>query len=176
MSFESDEAVVAELVQFTVNEGGLYRQQVQPILLNLAKKIIKGTYDPEKALVLWGHLADNGAKKYAWEFGDRKRGTHSWHQQSVDGSGAFPKSIRRLAAADFANYYNEELTGVVDELAQRRRSNPADNMSMGAFVQAYSMVPTADRALALARLRSFGLTESIMAAKLLAATWGIASR
>lgn len=121
MSFESDESVAAELAQFTVNDGDLYRQQVQPILLNLAKKAIKGTYDPDKALVLWGHLADNGAKKYAWEFGDRKRGTRSWYEQGVDGNGAFPKNIRRLAAADFANYYNDELTDVVTGLQAKTK-------------------------------------------------------
>ena len=50
-----------------------------------------------------------------------------------------------------------------------------DNMSLGAFVQAYSQVPVVDRADALARLRSFGLAEASMAARLLAATWTIAS-
>ena len=49
-----------------------------------------------------------------------------------------------------------------------------DNMSLGAFVQAYSQVPIPDRAAALARLRSFGLAEANMAARLLAATWTIA--
>lgn len=116
MGYESDESVVAELVQFTTNDGDLYRQQVQPILLNLAKKIIKGTYDPDKQLILWGYLADNGARKYAWEFGDRKRGTRSWHQQGVDGNGAFPKNIRRLAAAEFQVYYSDDLTSIVRDL------------------------------------------------------------
>ena len=49
-----------------------------------------------------------------------------------------------------------------------------DNMSLGAFVQAYSQVPASDRTAALARLRSFGLAEANMAARLLAATWTIA--
>ena len=48
-----------------------------------------------------------------------------------------------------------------------------DNMSLGAFVQAYAAVPVADRSAAIARLRSFGLSEANMAAKLLASTWGI---
>ena len=49
-----------------------------------------------------------------------------------------------------------------------------DNMSLGAFVQAYSQVPVSDRTASLARLRSFGLAEANMAARLLAATWTIA--
>lgn len=132
MSFESDEALAAELVRFTVSDGDLYRQQVQPILANLAKKIVKGRYDPDKALVLWGYLADNGALKYTWEFGDRKRGTRSWHQQGVDGNGAFPKNIRRLAAAEFRDYYNEELEELTSVVAGLQvKAKPARRKNAG---------------------------------------------
>ena len=64
MSHESD-----ELVLTIVNDGDLYRQRVQPIVKNLAKKIVKGVYDKTLAVKLWKYLADDGAKKYTKEWG-----------------------------------------------------------------------------------------------------------
>lgn len=64
-----DDDAVRELVLFIDNDGDLYRQRTTPIMKNLAKKMLKGTYDSEKAVKLWKYLADDGAKKYQKEFG-----------------------------------------------------------------------------------------------------------
>jgi hypothetical protein len=66
----SDEDSVNELVLYIDNDGDLYRQQTTSIMKNLAKKILKGTYDSTKAVKLWQYLADSGAQKYTKEFGN----------------------------------------------------------------------------------------------------------
>lgn len=91
---------VRELVLTITNDGDLYRQQVQPILANLRKKVKKGTYQPELALKLWMYLADSGAKKYAQEHGSPG---FPWHKM-------FPTSVRRQVAKELQDSYEEELT------------------------------------------------------------------
>ncbi len=46
-----------------------YQQQYVPILKNLSRKMKKGTYDKEKAVKLFMYYVDNGAKRYAKDFG-----------------------------------------------------------------------------------------------------------
>jgi hypothetical protein len=84
-----------ELALYAVNEGDLYRGQTQAILANLRRKIAKGVYDAEKAIVLWGYLADAAAKKYRAEFGPM--------------IGGFNKATRIAAAREIAEHYAEEL-------------------------------------------------------------------
>ncbi len=103
---EVDEIAARELAIYTTNDGQLYRQQAQPIILNLAKKIIKGVYDPQLALKLWGYLAEAGAKGYVREFGSRD---DKWFEM-------FPASTRRAAAEEIAEHYQEELDDKVAEL------------------------------------------------------------
>lgn len=101
----ADEAGARELQLFIDNDGTLYRQQFTPIVANLMKKRRKGTYDHEKAVKLFGHLAEAGAKKYAKESG----GT-PW-------SALFDVPTRKLCArylcaafegeAELGNYDNE---------------------------------------------------------------------
>ena len=64
----SDEAT--ELLLYIENDGGLYRQQMQPIQKNLITKMARGVYDKAKAEKLWMYLAESGAKKYAKKFAD----------------------------------------------------------------------------------------------------------
>lgn len=90
---------VTELVLFITNDGTLYRQQTQPIIANLGRKIAKGTYDPTKALKLWGYLADAGAQKYTREFDSSPRTSF----------GAFSKADRVAAAKELADHYADEL-------------------------------------------------------------------
>lgn len=65
---EVDPDAARELELFIENDADLYRQQHIPILQNLWRKMVKGTYDHEKAVKLWGYLVESGAKKYAREF------------------------------------------------------------------------------------------------------------
>jgi hypothetical protein len=66
---DTDQIGARELELYIQNDGDLYRQQYQPIQKNLVTKIARGIYDPEKAVKLFMYLVDNGAKKYAMEFG-----------------------------------------------------------------------------------------------------------
>lgn len=79
-----------ELVLYIENDGDLYRQQNVPILRNLANKAAQGKYDHQKAIKLWMYLMDNGAKKYAKEFGG------TWNTM-------FPVAARKEAAKVFAD-------------------------------------------------------------------------
>ncbi len=92
-------AEATELVLFITNDGDLYRQQAQPIIKNLRKKIAKGTYDAAKAVKLWGYLANSGAQKYTKEFGGSGNGSY----------GSFSAADRRAAAKELADSYEEEL-------------------------------------------------------------------
>ena len=81
-----------------IQSMALYHSRTVPIIDNLRKKIKKGVYDKEKALVLWEHLAEDAAK--VW---DKKWGT---------GQGSlkmFSKATRRKAAEKLADRYEENL-------------------------------------------------------------------
>ncbi len=107
------ETEVHELVLFITNDGGLYRQQAQPIIKNLRKKIAKGTYDATKALKLWGYLANSGAQKYTKEYGS----------PGPNGSyGAFNAADRRAAAKELAESYEEELHSTNPRRSRKWRS------------------------------------------------------
>ncbi len=100
-----------ELSMFIINDGDLYRQQAQPIIKNLRKKIASGKYDATKALKLWGYLANSGAQKYTKEFGGSGNG----------GYGSFSPAHRRDAAHELAAAYEDELRSTNP---RRRRRNP----------------------------------------------------
>ncbi len=93
---EVSEDDVRELVLFIDNDGDLYRQMTTPIMKNLAKKMLKGTYNHELAVKGWGHLANAGAKKYTQEFGT----------PGPNGSyGNFDVATRKAAAAELAEAF-----------------------------------------------------------------------
>ena len=103
-----------ELELFIVNDGDLYRQRVQPIIANLAKKTRKGVYDHAKAAKLWGYLADAGAQKYTKDFD--ARGSTSF--------GIFSKADRTAVAKSLADYYLDdvkEAAGTKSNPRRRRR-------------------------------------------------------
>lgn len=83
-----------ELALYTCNSGDLYNQRAQPILANLAKKKLKGTYDAALALKLWRYLADDAAKAYRREF---------------NMVGGFDTATRAATAVRLAEYYAEAL-------------------------------------------------------------------
>lgn len=95
----TDTVAARELALFAINDGDLYRQQGQPIIANLKRKIAKGVYQPTLALKLWGYLAESAAKKYVKEFGSTG---DKWYQM-------FPPGTRSSAAMQIANHYAEAL-------------------------------------------------------------------
>ena len=100
---KADSVAAHELALYTLNTGNLYTQQAQPIIRNLAKKIKAGKYDPSKALILWGHLAERGAREYGREYGST---VGDWKM-------LFPPVTRKLAAKELAEHYEEELRDTV---------------------------------------------------------------
>jgi len=71
---EIDEVYAREIFLFGQNDGDLYRSRTTPIIDNLAKKYVKGTYDKALARKLWRYWADDAAKRYAVEFLNQKTG------------------------------------------------------------------------------------------------------
>lgn len=100
----ADKAAAKELLLFIDNDGELYRQQTSAIQKNLSKKFKAGKYSSTKAAKLWTYLADNGAKKYTWEYGDRRG---SWH--STKGYGAFSAATRRLVGRLLEKSWHAEM-------------------------------------------------------------------
>jgi hypothetical protein len=110
MSFETPEALAAELKMFTENDGEIYRGQTTSILKNLATKMVKGVYDPDKAVDLFMYLAESGAKKYAKEFG----GSAAWHDM-------FPVDVRRIAAKEWRDEFEVEFeNGAYDSMLPKK--------------------------------------------------------
>lgn len=66
------------------------------VALNMHRKLNRGTYDPEKAVVGWLHVVDAAAKAYAREFGG-----DPWHIM-------FSAPTRRYAAAQIAKHFERE--------------------------------------------------------------------
>lgn len=89
---EGDEVAARELALYARNHSLLNAQRAQPIIRALALKLRKGTYDPAKAVVAWGYLAEAAAR----EFSDGR-----------DWSRMFDAPTRRLAARELADYYDE---------------------------------------------------------------------
>jgi len=109
MTNEPNAIEATELALYAVNDGDLYRQRATPIMENLVRKHMRGTYDATLALKAWQYLADDAAKAYRKEFSM---------------VGGFDKPTREAAAKRIADYYAEGLAELV-AVAQRDRDNAA---------------------------------------------------
>lgn len=90
----SDSDAVRELGLYIENDSTLYRQTTS-IIKNLDAKVKKGKYDGRLAPKLWRYLVDEGAKKYARDFGG-------------DSARMFPGSVRNKLAEEMAREYEKE--------------------------------------------------------------------
>ncbi len=99
MSHESRELVMA-----ADSDRDLYHQSLVPIKRNLQKKHEKGVYDHDKAKSMWMYHADRAAHSYARQYGDKDT---PWHKQ-------FPTSVRREAAAHWADVHRDNMKHGVD--------------------------------------------------------------
>lgn len=134
-----DADAARELALFADNDGDLYRMQTTSIIENLAKKSAKGTFDTAKAVKLFGYLADNAAKKYAWEVGNRKYGTRSWHEQAVDGNGLFNAATRREAARMLLESNVEAIEDAARSLLKRNPRRVTNEDSVERYVPVRSV-------------------------------------
>ena len=111
MSFETKEAVVSELWQYTVNEYDLHKMQ-QAIIANLATKKARGVYKRDLAVKGFMPLVEAGAKKYAKEFGG------TWHQM-------FDVPTRRAVAKELVDSFEaENALGNYDHLLPKKYQKP----------------------------------------------------
>ena len=69
ISEAADEVAARELTLYIENDATLYRQRVQPIIKNLARKMKKGTFDAELAQKGFMYAVEHGLKNYNKEFG-----------------------------------------------------------------------------------------------------------
>ena len=139
-----DEHAITKLVLFATNDGDLYRQMVQPIIGALAKKIVAGKYDPDKAIKAWLNLADEAAKKYDVQYGSgghypRPKGGDRYGyygtRHKVGSLAWIGKPERLAAAAKIGNHYNDKVTEEAAELtakraAKGRKRNPAQKQGL----------------------------------------------
>lgn len=86
-----------ELVLFTTNDYAIYTSAIMPAIRCLQKKFKAGTFDAEKALKQFYHVATYAAKAYARDFGG------CYYKM-------FSTADRRAAAADLLAYYMEDIT------------------------------------------------------------------
>lgn len=111
MSYETPEVLARELKLTTENDGDIYRQRINPILMNLTAKKASGKYDREKAVKLFMYLAEAGARLYAKEFG---QGEHEWHTM-------FPVPVRLLAAVAWRDEFEQNFkNGEYDDLIPKK--------------------------------------------------------
>lgn len=96
--FDTPESEATELQLYVENDRDLYRQQMLPVLKNLATKKARDQYDHELAVKGMMYLVDRGAQKYAKEFGSQGQ---SWNEM-------FPRDIRRIVAENLVNSFETE--------------------------------------------------------------------
>jgi len=94
----ANEEAARELQLYIENDADLYRQQYQPIIKNLMLKRAKGIYDLVLSVKLWMYLVDNGARKYAKEFGVPNR----------PASDIFSRATRLVVAQNLAINFRAE--------------------------------------------------------------------
>ena len=99
---------VRELQLFIENDGQLHRQQGEPILKNLTKKIANGVFDVKGAAKLYKHFADTGAKKYGKDFG------------SGDGFKIFSVADRNQVAKNLAGDFASENSFAINKQNSRK--------------------------------------------------------
>lgn len=92
-----DKVLAREIMLTGSNDGQLYKQQIQPIIKNLALKKVKGTYSAPLANKLWIYLVESTVKKYRKDFGAIR----------VD------MGTKKYAAALFMKEWSEELAETV---------------------------------------------------------------
>jgi len=93
-----DKALMRDLRLTIDNDGQLYRQQKQPIIVNLLRKIIKDKYNHKMAPKIWAYLVETGAKKY-----------HKDSNMSGKWSDTFPKKMRLEIAQEMADDFIDEV-------------------------------------------------------------------
>ena len=107
-----DYALITEIKLTALNDADLYRQQGKPIIDNLAKKMVKGTFDAEKAVKLYQYLADNAVKKYSVEQFGKRTPTLT----------ILSKPEREILAQHLFEEFAEEIQDTAEQMRSRKRN------------------------------------------------------
>ena len=91
----ADMDMAYQLEGYIESDGQLYTQMIVPVIKNLERKVKKGIYDYDKSLILWQHVADEGAKRYVKELGGP----------------AYNVATRKEVAKKLSSYYEENYMG-----------------------------------------------------------------
>jgi hypothetical protein len=93
-----DTHAATELENYITSDSGLYSSQHKPIQKNLITKMARGVYNHEKAVKLFGYLAESGAKKYIREFGSPG---DKWNEM-------FSPATRKSTAEELTRFFETE--------------------------------------------------------------------
>lgn len=102
----NDPDAAREIELYADNDSQLYFQRRQPILKNLSKKYIKGTYDIDKAAKLWRYYIDAALQKYNKEFGSRGDKWYELLNTNDRNLLARQYAVRTKEEFDLGNYYS----------------------------------------------------------------------
>lgn len=107
-----DKHAVNEIVLTGSNDGNLYRQMIQPIIIMLAKKKVKGVYNSTLAVKAWGNLVDRVVSNY--------RKQHGKYNEYIP----YPldAATKNAAAMGFQNEFSEEFNETVAKLKAQAES------------------------------------------------------
>ena len=109
----TDKEGARELALYAINNGELYRQRTQPVILNQASKLAADTFDPTQAPKIWRYVADDAAQRYTREFVVHgSNGTY----------GPFNVASRVAAAAEIAEHYREDVAEMAADLKAAREN------------------------------------------------------
>lgn len=100
-----------DLYLYSINTQQFHTRYLKPTVTNLARKIVKGVYQPELGLKAFENLAGMGAHLYNEEFGNGR---------TLRG---FSKADRKACAVEMMEYCWDELDRKVQEL-KMSKTNP----------------------------------------------------
>jgi len=96
----SDRDAIREIEIYAENDPQLYYSRTLPILKNLAKKYVKGTFDVNKSAKLWQYYVEDAMKKYHKQYG----GSGSWSKLlSVPDRKTLAKELAEATLDNFEN-------------------------------------------------------------------------
>ena len=103
-----DKHAVNEIVLFIRNDSQLYRQQWTPIVLNYAKRKVKGTFNKQLAVKGVVNLVNTGIQKYKREFGLQGAAEYGLSRVSME--------TKQAAAKELLGFMMEEINETAKDL------------------------------------------------------------
>ena len=125
--YDSDSAIVAELVLIATNDGRAYQQIGRHIIANLAKKMAKGTYNATQAVKSWQYYVDDAARRYDVDHGSgghypKSKTGRIDYSKKIGSLKIFSSAIRKAAAVEVEEHYREEVEYDARDLGRKRNS------------------------------------------------------